>query len=76
MNRGATYLQMGKYNLAIEDFSEIIKRDPNSSDAYNNRGLAYHMSGKKEKACNDIRKGCDLGNCVALETAKKKKLCQ
>ena len=41
------------YDLAILDFSQIIKYVPRSVDALNNRGSAYFKSGKPDLAIQD-----------------------
>ena len=32
--RGVNYLDYGHYDLAIEDFTEVIQRDPANAEAY------------------------------------------
>lgn len=40
-NLGTAASSQGKYEMAIEYFSKIIKMNPNFSEAYVNRGTAY-----------------------------------
>jgi lipoprotein NlpI len=40
-DRGEMYLRKKNYDLAIADFTECLRRDPDYVDAYHNRGLAY-----------------------------------
>ena len=49
-NLGLTYLDLGQYERAIEDFDEAIRLNPQSAIAYNNRGVAYERLGKTREA--------------------------
>ncbi len=53
-NRGQTYYQQGKYDLAIRDYTTAIKLDPRLGLAYNNRGIAYRKLGKPTLAAADF----------------------
>jgi tetratricopeptide (TPR) repeat protein len=44
---------LGKYDLAIADFSEGIKLEPNNKLAYRNRAMAYKKLGELRKAQED-----------------------
>ncbi len=41
MERGDRYRHDGEYELALEDYNEVIRLEPDSSLAYNRRGLVY-----------------------------------
>ena len=41
------------YDLAIADYTEAIKLDPNDPDVYNNRGQAYDNKGEFDLAIAD-----------------------
>jgi tetratricopeptide (TPR) repeat protein len=41
LQRGSMYRRLGKFELALADFSESIRHDPNSALAYTGRGNAY-----------------------------------
>ena len=43
-NRGAAYLKVGKYNRAIKDFNEVIRREPSSPKGYQLREAAYQLN--------------------------------
>ena len=75
-NRGGAYFKLGQYQRAVDDFSKAIHLKPDYADAYNNRGGAYFNQGNKEPGCYDAQKACKLGNCTALEWAKRKKYCR
>ena len=44
-NRGNAYMDLGRYQKAVEDYNEAIRLDPQLSSAYNNRGDAYKCLG-------------------------------
>jgi tetratricopeptide (TPR) repeat protein len=46
----------GRYDIAIENFSQAINLDPQLDSAYFNRGLAYHSKGDSDRAVEDIKK--------------------
>src|SRR5215469_8097074 len=41
------------YAKEISDLTEAIRLDPNSADAYNNRGNAYYNHGNVDQAISD-----------------------
>ena len=51
--RGEAHGREGKFNAAIEDFSEVIRLFPKVGWAYWNRGYAYAKSGDLDKAIAD-----------------------
>jgi tetratricopeptide (TPR) repeat protein len=61
--RGETYLELQKYDEAIEDFSEALKSSPceyNHPILFFNRAKAYVEKGEPEKAALDIRRAIRL----------------
>jgi len=74
--RGNTYNDLGQYQKAIEDFNRAIRLRPNIYIVYWGRGEAYYKLGKFDYACSDFQKACELGNCKALERAKREGHCQ
>ncbi len=63
INRGVAYFWQQKYDLAIEDYVEAIKLDPNNVKAYINRGIAYSTRdnpGEQEIAIADYDKAIAL----------------
>jgi len=52
--RGDAYYDNGDLDLAIADYTEAIRLDPNDVGAYFNRGLAYADSGDFDPAIADI----------------------
>src|SRR4029077_20894353 len=41
LQRGSMFRRLGKYELALADFSESLRHDPSSAEAYTGRGNAY-----------------------------------
>ena len=59
-NRGISYAQLGKYEIAITDYNKIIALDPLFKEAYLNRGVAYGNLGKNKYAEKDFDKAINL----------------
>ncbi len=51
--RAFVYDTMSKYDLAIKDYDEVIRLDPNNVGVYNNRGAAKAELGQYEEAIDD-----------------------
>jgi Flp pilus assembly protein TadD len=51
---------MGQYDLAIADFTIVIKMDSENADAYKNRGMSYQLLGKTAEAEADFAKYKEL----------------
>jgi hypothetical protein len=74
--RGMVHTRLGLYQKALADFNEAIRLKEDYSDAYNNRAFIYLTQGNNQTGCPDAQKGCELGNCKALEFAKSRGLCR
>src|SRR5262249_1908171 len=59
--RGAIHLEQGEYDRAITDYSEAIRLDPESSWAFNDRGLAWYENKEFERAI------ADYGEAIRLD---------
>ena len=53
-------LQLGDVDKAIEDCSIAIRLEPNSAEAYNNRGYMWTEKGDLDKALSDFNKAIGL----------------
>lgn len=53
-NRGNAYNAEGKYELAIQDYDESIKLNPDYAKPFNNRGVAYRKKGDYDRAVADF----------------------
>jgi tetratricopeptide (TPR) repeat protein len=73
--RDAFDAEEGEYDETIENYSKLIDDDPNSADAYVNRGDAYADKGEYDKAIADFSKVVELdpGNEDAIEQLKNVK---
>lgn len=54
--RGVEYGDLGKPQLAIQDFTKALELDPNMRDAYKFRGSLYAQDGQIDLAVKDIEK--------------------
>jgi tetratricopeptide (TPR) repeat protein len=61
-NRGVSNMKSGRYDLAINDFTQVIIGNPNHSNAYYNRAVSYQKMGQTDKACDDFNKVLELSN--------------
>ncbi|MET4140970.1 tetratricopeptide repeat protein [Pedobacter sp. UYP1] len=59
-DRGCTYLQEQKYDLAITDYTKAIALDPKFSNAYFNRGVSYKKKEQYTQALADYAKVAQL----------------
>lgn len=59
-NRGAAYLKMNLYWLAIADYDEAIKIDPQDAESYLNRSLCYACLDRYLEAIEDLNKYIEL----------------
>jgi tetratricopeptide (TPR) repeat protein len=68
VDRGNLYLDGGKYDEAIADFTNAIKLDAKQKWALANRGLAYVWKQRFDDAAKDLNAALaqDSGNAVAL----------
>ncbi len=57
---GAAYLQQGKYEIALSEFSEATQIDPSYALAYNGLGLVYAALGEDAKADANYKKSIEL----------------
>ena len=57
---GAAYLQQGKYEIALSEFSEAIQIDPTYGLAYNGMGLVQAALGEDSKADASYKKSIEL----------------
>jgi tetratricopeptide (TPR) repeat protein len=53
LQRGSMYRRLGKYELALVDFSESLRHDPNSALAFTGRGNAYRGLKLLDQAISD-----------------------
>src|SRR5262245_21647693 len=59
-NRGHAYSTNGEYHLAVPDYDQSLKPNPNSAQALNNRGVAYQKKGEYDRAIEDFDESIKL----------------
>ena len=59
VTRGDIYLQAGRLDEAIGDYSAAIEEVPDGAYAYYKRGWCHEMNGDREKAMEDYNLGID-----------------
>jgi serpin B len=60
-NRGAAYLNLGDYELAMRDLNEALHLDGRSAHAFYNRGATYFFKREYDKAIVDLSRALRLG---------------
>ncbi|MFQ6027143.1 MAG: tetratricopeptide repeat protein [Dehalococcoidia bacterium] len=60
-NRGTTFLDMGRYNLAVRAYSEAIQVHPGNADAYAARAVAFALLGREVEVQHDLECAGELG---------------
>ena len=58
--RGFYYMQQGKFNEAMEDYSKAAKVNPNNAEAYFGRCTVLYMQGKLDEAREEYGKGIKI----------------
>ncbi len=59
-NRGLAYIGIGRYDMAIDDYTTAIKAKPDYENAYFNRGNAYYALERYSQAIEDYNKVIEL----------------
>ena len=67
---------MGNYQVALADYEQSIRLNPKNAHTYFNRGLAYYRLKKRDLACKDFEKACEMGDCDGTNWARREGLCQ
>ena len=69
-NRGITLSIKGEHDLAIQDFSKVIRIEPQSAHAYYNRGATWLLLQEWEKAMADLTIARDRGMDITANFRK------
>lgn len=70
-NKGCVQVELGEYSLGIESFTKAIELDNRFPAAYFSRGVAYLLSGQKDKAMSDLSQAGELGMYSAYSLIKR-----
>ena len=66
LKRGQIWKHKKEYDIAIADYNEAIRLDPQSALAFNNRGYAWHNKKEYDKAIADYNEAIRLDPQSAL----------
>jgi len=59
-NRGNAYYKLGKFDLAIADYTTAIKLNPDYANPHNNRGIILQRRGDYARAIAEFDRAIDL----------------
>ena len=59
--RGTAYLDLGRYQLAVDDYSEAIQVYPRDAEVYAARAFCFALLGRDEDARQDLERAVNLG---------------
>lgn len=65
--RGNLFLLFGKYNRAIEEYTQAIQLDADNAAAFYNRAIAQILAYNRVSACYDLERSAALGSEMARE---------
>jgi hypothetical protein len=68
-------VRKSRYVSAVADFTTAIGADETCVDAFKRRGALHLMKGRREAACEDWERACELGSCAELNKARSEGYC-
>lgn len=60
LETGIAFLNHGDYKRAVEFLTKFIAENPNHSEAYENRAIAYYHLNEEEKSIEDLNKALEI----------------
>ncbi len=75
LERGAVRYASGEFTEAAADFGKVVALNPEDGEAYAKRGRAWMAAGLSDRACDDLKKACELRVCDDLRTATVERVC-
>jgi tetratricopeptide (TPR) repeat protein len=60
LNRAKTYKKLGQYKLAIQDYGDVIRLNPENAGFYKSRGFLYEKAGNDTHAIRSYTKAIEL----------------
>jgi len=70
-NRGYAYINLQKYNLALDDCNQAINLDPQLAQGYGNLGLVYVNTEDYSKAISSLSRAIELDDSDVLYYANR-----
>jgi len=70
-DRGYAFAQLGKHEEAIADYSRSLSITRADGETLYLRGLSYLALGKKQQACEDLKKSAELNYALAADELRK-----
>jgi len=55
--RGNAHLSLGDFDMAIDDYTKALAKNPNLSQAFSQRGVAYERKGKLDQSMANVTRG-------------------
>ena len=65
-NRANVLKEQKEFKAAIDDYTRAVAFIPDLAGAYINRGDVRFLLRETEGACQDLKKACELGECIVL----------
>ena len=72
--RGNAYREKGEFDLAIADYTEVIRLTPSLPQGYHDRGVAHRLKGDREHAIADFQQAvriAPLASAASLDELQK-----
>jgi tetratricopeptide (TPR) repeat protein len=60
MKKGASFLEDGKYEEALDCFEKILMSNPNNPDIWNKKGIALRSMGRYDEAIKCFNKSLEI----------------
>lgn len=60
--RGRAYIELEKFQQAVDDFGKALQLNPESAEVYNSRGLLFNALGYADEALADAEKAMQLAS--------------
>lgn len=75
LERAASYMELGEYEKAAQDYTSVMVHNPDDTLMYEERGVAYLLGGQYQKALKDFNKAL-LGGSPSTDLYLRMAVCQ